>query len=242
MSKSGMTTLTVGSAAVMALPVPEAVTAKAAPSPSPLGLSAGFLAIGGGALAAWRQERTSLGDDAAVPVLAPAPPPPDVVAVAPSRNLAMDTAEAGLSTPPPDAVAVAPSLNLATDTAEAGLSTTQSNAQAPDAPIAVAVAAPTATATGVFLAGTTDTSAPPATIGFKSAFQQVTRGEMGKRAFVKSRVRRLADKLGGAAAATAVGVAHKVDPDTDCASEAACLVELETADPFLVDMAKKGDF
>jgi hypothetical protein len=127
--------------------------------------------------------------------------------------------------------------------AKAGLSTTRLITRAPAAPIAVAVAAaPAVTTVTRFSAGTTDTSAPPATIGFVSAFQQVTRGEMGKRVFVKSRVRRLANKLGGGAAATAVGVAHKVDPGTDCASEAECAVELETADPFLVDMAKKGDF
>jgi hypothetical protein len=65
---------------------------------------------------------------------------------------------------------------------------------------------------------------------------------MGKRVFVKSRVKRLADKISGAGPASAAAVALKVDPGTDCASEEDCLVELETADPFLVDMAKKGDY
>ena len=52
-------------------------------------------------------------------------------------------------------------------------------------------------------------------------------GEMGKREFLKSRMYRLA---------------KKVNPATTCDDEESCEIELDEADPTLVDMAKKGDF
>ena len=67
----------------------------------------------------------------------------------------------------------------------------------------------------------------PRLVKFGKAFKQVVGGEMGKREFLKSRMYRLA---------------KKVNPATTCDDEESCEIELDEADPTLVDMAKKGDF
>ena len=58
-----------------------------------------------------------------------------------------------------------------------------------------------------------------------SSGAQVTEGKMGKREFVGSRLYRLA---------------KKVNPATTCEDEESCEIELEEADPALVEMAKQG--
>lgn len=64
-------------------------------------------------------------------------------------------------------------------------------------------------------------------VAFRSALEKVMSGDMGKRDFLKSRVYRLA---------------RKINPGTDCNSEDECLVEVGSADPFLVEMAERGEF
>ena len=65
------------------------------------------------------------------------------------------------------------------------------------------------------------------TVNFRTALNQVMAGDMGKREFVKSRIIRLA---------------RKIDPMSQCKDEEECAIELDTADPALVEMAEKGDF
>ena len=67
--------------------------------------------------------------------------------------------------------------------------------------------------------------ANPRLVRFQNAFKQVTEGKMGKREFVGSRLYRLA---------------KKVNPATTCEDEESCEIELEEADPALVEMAKQG--
>eukprot|EP00613_Pedinella_sp_CCMP2098_P069578 CAMPEP_0171929994 /NCGR_PEP_ID=MMETSP0993-20121228/28153_1 /TAXON_ID=483369 /ORGANISM="non described non described, Strain CCMP2098" /LENGTH=140 /DNA_ID=CAMNT_0012569669 /DNA_START=17 /DNA_END=439 /DNA_ORIENTATION=- len=64
-------------------------------------------------------------------------------------------------------------------------------------------------------------------VNLKSAIKAVFAGTMGKRDFVASRVVRLA---------------HKINPGSDCGSDDDCLVEIDTADPALVEMAEQGEF
>ena len=67
----------------------------------------------------------------------------------------------------------------------------------------------------------------PRLVKFSKAVKQVMAGEMGKREFLKSRAYR---------------IAKKVNPATTCDDEESCEIEIDAADPTLVQMAKEGAY
>ena len=67
----------------------------------------------------------------------------------------------------------------------------------------------------------------PRLVKFTKAVKQLMDGEMGKREFLKSRAYR---------------IARKVNPATTCDDEESCEIEIDEADPTLVEMAEDGKF